>query len=168
MGAGAGEPGAENSEVTGNSEETTGVVVVQGGQTTRLPPEAALPVRPGVRVQSMKRSLRDAASVALKQAVRPMRATWPPLTRKPPHPRRACSLSPPLPHRHQELPRHQLQPGSPLPGVAGSSPPEECHRAVAEVGGGPRRLFAQAGVLQPSPWFQRSLHRVLCPRVRSL
>lgn len=100
MGAGVGEPGAENSEVTGSSEETMGVEVEQGDQTTPLLPGAALPVRHGVRVQSMKKSLRDAASEALKQAARPTRAIWPPLTRKLPHPRRACSLRPLSPPHH--------------------------------------------------------------------
>lgn len=166
-GAEVGEPGAENSEVTGNFEETTGVGVVPGDQTTPLLPEDALPVRHGVRVQSMKKSPRDAASVALKQAVRPTRVTWPPLTRKPPHPRRECLLRSPLPPHHQELPHHRPQPDSPLPGVVVSSLQEEYHPVVAEVGGGPL-LFAQAGAPQPSPWFQRNLQQVLCPKVRSL
>lgn len=167
MGAGVGEPGAVNSEVTESSEETMGVGVVQGEQTTLLLPEAALPVRHEVRVQSMKKSPRDVASVALKQAVRLMRVTWPPLTRKPLHPKRECLLRSLLPPNNQELPHHQPQPDSLLPEVVASSLPEECHRAVAEVGGGPL-LFALAGALQPSPWFQRNLQQVLCPQIRSL
>lgn len=161
-----GEPGAGNSEVTGNSEEMTGVAVVQGDQTTLLLHEAALPVRLEVRVQSMKKYPKDAASVVLKQAVRRMRVTWPPLTRKPPHPRRECLLRSPSSPHHQELLHHQPQPDSLLPGVVESSLQEECHHVVAEVGGG-LLLFAQAGALQPSPWFQRSLRQVLCPQVRT-
>lgn len=167
MGAGVGEPAAVSSEVTESSEEMMGVELVQGEQTTLLLPEAALPVRHEVKVQSMKKSPRDAASVALKQAVRLTRATWPPLTRKPHHPKRECSLRSLLPPHNQELPHHQLQPGSLLPEEVVSSLPEECHHAVAEVGGGPL-LFALAGALQPSPWFQRNLQQVLCPQVRSL
>lgn len=167
MGAGVEEPGAVNSEVTESSEETMGVGVVQGEQTTLLLPEAALPVRHEVRVQSMKKSPRDAASVALKQAVRLTRATWPPLTRKPLHPKRECTLRFLLPHYNQELLHHQPQPDSPLPEVVVSSLQEGCRLAVAAVGGGPL-LFALAGALQPSPWFQRNLRQVLCPQVRSL
>lgn len=165
MGAGVGEPAAVNSEVTESSEEMMGVV--QGEQTTLLLPEAALPVRHEVRGRSMKKSPRDAASVALKQAVRLMRVTWPPLTRKPLHPKMECSLRSLLHPHNQELPHHQPQPDSPLPEVVVSSLPEECRHAEAEVGGGPL-LFALAGVLQLSPWFQRSLQHVLCPQVRNL
>lgn len=167
MGAGVGEPGAVNSEVTESFEETMGEGVVQEEQTTLLLPEAALPVRHEVRVQSMKKSPRDVASVALKQAVRLMRVTWHPLTRKPLHPRRERWLRSLLPPHNQELPHHQPQPDSLLPEVVVSSLPEECHRAVAEVGVGPL-LFALAGALQPSPWFQRNLPQVLCPQIRSL
>lgn len=167
MEAEVGEPGAENSEVTGNSEEMTGVAVVQGDQTTLLLPEAALPVRHEVRVQSMKKYPNDAASVVLKQAVRRMRVTWPPLTRRPPHPRRERLIRSPSPPHHQELPHRQPQPDSLLPGVVVSSLQEECHHVEAEVGGGLLLLSAQAGALQPSPWFQRSLQQVLCPQVRT-
>lgn len=104
MEAEVGEPGAENSEVTGNSEEMTGVVVVQGDQSTLLLPEVALPVRREVRVQSMKKYPNDAASVVLKQAVRRMRVTWPPLTRRPPHPRRERLLRSPLPPTIRSFP----------------------------------------------------------------
>lgn len=168
MGAGVGDPGAVNFEVTGSSEETMGVGVVQEDQTTPLVPEAALPVRHGVRVPSMKKSPRDAASVALKQAVRPTRATWPPLTRKPLHPKRGCSLRFLLLHRQREVPHHQPQPDSPLLGVVVSSLQGGCHRAGAEVGGGPLLLFALAGALQLSLWFQRNLQQVLYSQVRSL
>lgn len=167
MVAGVGEHGVVNSEVTESSEETMGVGVVEGEQTTLLLPEAALPVRHEVRVQSMKKSPRDAASVALKQAVRLTRATWPHLTRKPLRPKRECLLRSLLPPHNQELPHHQPQLDSPLPEVVVSSLPEEYHRAEVEVGGGPL-LFALAGILHPSPWFQRNLQQVLCPQVRSL
>lgn len=167
MGAGVGEPGAVNSEVTENSEETMGVGVVQAEQTTLLLPEAALPVRHEVRVQNMKKSPRDAASVALKQAVRLTRVTWPPLTRKPLRPKRGCLFRSLLPPHNQELPHRQPQPDSPLAEVGVSSLPEEYHRAGAEVGGGPL-LFALVGVRLPSLWFQRNLQQVLCLQVKSL
>lgn len=167
MGAGVGEPGAVNSEVTESSEETMAVGVVQAEQTILLLPEAALPVRHEVRVQNMKKSPRDAASVALKQAVRLMRVTWPPLTRKPLRPKRECLVRSLLPPHNQELLHHQPQPDSPLPEVVVSSLQEEYHHAVAEVGGGPL-LFAQAGALLPSLWFQRNLQQVLCLQVKNL
>lgn len=155
MGGGGGEPEAESSAVTGSSVETMGEEVEQGDQTTPLLPEAALLARREARVQSMKKSPSVAGSVAQKRAARPMRAIWPPLTRRPLHPRRECSpRSLLLPHQ-RERPPLQPQPASPLPVVGESSLPEGCHHGGVAVGGG-HHLFAQAGALQPSPWLPRS------------
>jgi hypothetical protein len=167
-GAGVVEPGAGSSAVTESSGEMMDEEVGQGDQATLLLPEAVLPVRHEVRVQSMKKFRSGAGSVAQKPAVRPMRVIWPLQTRRHPHTRKECSpRSLLLPH-HQGRRLHQLQPASPLPGVAVSSLQEGCHHAGAEGEGDPLLLFAQAGALQLSPWFQRNLQPVLCPQVRSL
>ena len=168
MGDGGGEPEAESSVVTGNSEEMMGVEVGQGDQTILLLPEAALPVRHGVRVQSMKKSPSGAGSGVQRRAARPMRVIWPPQTRRPRHPRKEYLHRFLLLPHHQEHPLHQPQPAFPLPEVDESSLPEGCHHAGVEGEGGPLPPFAQAGAPQPSLWLQRSLQQVLCLQVRSL
>lgn len=162
MGVGGGEPEAESSAVTGNSVETMGGELEQGGQTIPLLLEAVLPVRHEVRVQSTKKSPNGAGNGAQKQAVRPMRVTWPPQTKRPPHPRKECSprfLS--LPH-HQEPLLHQPQPDFPLPEVGESLLLGGYLHAGAEVGGGPLHPCVQAGALQPSLWLPRNLQQALC------
>lgn len=168
MGGGGGEPEAESSAVTESSVETMGVEVGPGDRIIPLLPEAALPARHEVRVQSMKRSPSGAVSGAQKQAVRPMRVIWPHQTRRPPHPRKEFSPRFLLLPHHQKHLLHQPQPAFQLPGVGVSSLPEECHPAGVEGEGGPLPPFAQAGVLQPSLWLLRSLQQVLCHQIRSL
>lgn len=154
---GGGEPEAESSAVTESSVETTDVEVGQGGQTIPLFLEAALPARREVKVLSTKKSPSGAGSGAQKLAVRPMRATWPPQTKRPPHPRKECSpkflLLP-----HQE-PLHQPQPDFPLPEVGEFSPLEGCLHAGVEGEGGPLHPCAQAGILQPSLWLPKNLQQ---------
>lgn len=145
-----------------------GVEVGLEDQTIPLLPEAALLVRHEVRVQSMKKSLSGAGSVAQKQAVRPMRVIWLPQTKRLPHPRREYSPRSLLLTHHQEPPLHLPLPVFPLPGVDVSSLQEGCPHGGAEGVGGLLLLFVQAGALHPSPWFQRNLQQVLCLQVRSL
>lgn len=165
-GDGGGEPEAESSAVTESSVEMMDVEVGQGGQTIPLFLEAALPVRREVRVLSMKKSPSGAGSGAQKQAARPMRVTWPPQTKRPPHPRKECSpRSLLLPH-HQEPLLHQPQPDFPLPEVGESSLLEGCLHAGAEGEGGSLHPCAQAGALRPSLWLPRNLQQALC-QVRS-
>lgn len=167
MGDGDGEPEAESSAVTENFVEMMGVEVGPGGQTIPLLLEGALPVRHEVRVLSTKKSPSGAGSGARKQAVRPMRVTWPPQTKRHPHPRRACSPRSLLPPHRQESLLHQPQPDFPLPEVGGSLLLGGCLHAGAEGEGGPPHPCAQAGILQPSLWLPRNLQQALCP-VRSL
>lgn len=156
MGDGGGEPEAESSVVTESSVETIGVEVGQGAQIIPLFLEAALQVRHEVRVPSMKKSPSGAGSGAQKQAVRPMRATWLPQTKRPPHPRKECSPRFLL-LLHQE-PLHQPQPDFPLPEVGEFSLLEGClHAGVGE--GGPLHPCAQAGALQPSLWLPKNLQQ---------
>lgn len=167
MGDGGGEPEAESSAVTESFEEMMDVEVGQGDQTILLP-EAALPVRHGVRARSMKKSPSGAGSGAQRQAARPTRVTWPPRTRRPPPPRKEYLRRSLLFPHHQEHPLHQPQPAFLLPEVGESLLPEECHPVGVEGVGGPLPPFAPAGAPQPSPWLQRSLQQVLCHQVRSL
>lgn len=168
MGDGDGEPEAESSAVTASFVEMMGVELGLEDQTTLLLPEAALLVRHEVRVQNMKKFLSGAGSVAQKQAVRPMRVIWLPQTKRLHHLRREYSpRSLSLTH-HQELPLHLPLPVFPLPVVDVFSLQEGCPHGVAEGEGGPLLLFAQAGALHPSPWFQRNLQQVLYLQVRSL
>ena len=168
MGAGGGELEAESSAVTESSEEMTGVEVVQVDPAIPLLPEAALPARREVRVRSMKKSPNGAGSGAQKRVVRPMRAIWPPQTRRLLHPRKECSPRFLLLLHHREPLLHQPQPDFPPPVVGASSLPGECRHAGVEEVGGPLRPFVQAGALRPSPWPPRSLRQLLCHRVRSL
>lgn len=165
-GVGVGEPEAENSAVTESSEETMAVEVEQEDLT--ILPEAALPVRLEVRVQSMKKSPSGADSGARRQAVRPMRVIWPPRTRRP-RPLRKASLprSLLLPHR-QEHPLRQPQLDFLLPEVGEFSLHEGYRHAEAE--GEDVRLHpcVQAGALQPNPWLPKSHLQVLCHQVRNL
>lgn len=74
MGEGAEVPEVGSSEATGSSEEMmAGVAVGLEDLPIPLLPEAEQPVRQGVRVQNMRRSLSDAGSEAQRQAVRHMR-----------------------------------------------------------------------------------------------
>lgn len=168
MEAGDGVPEAESFVVTESSGEMMGGEVELEDQTIPLLPEAELPVRLEVRVQSMRKSLSVVDSGALKPAVRPMRVTWLPQTRRPPHPRKGSSPRFLLLLHHQEPLRHQPQLGFPQPEVGESSLPEECHHAGAEGAGGRLHPFALAGALQPNPWLLRSHPQALCHQVRSL
>lgn len=167
-GGGDGELEAENSEVTGSSAGMMGVVVGQGDQATLLLPEVALLVRPEVRVRSMRKSPSGAGSEAQRLAARPMRVTWLPRTRRPPHPRRESSRRPLLRRPHQAHHLCQPQPAILLPGAGGSLLQEGCHLAGGGAEGGPLLLSAQAGVLRASLWFQRSLQWALYRQVGSL
>lgn len=161
-----GEPEAVNSAATGSSAGMMDAEWVQGDRATLLHPEAALPVRPEVRAQSMRRSPSGAGSEAQRRAAKHTRVIWPPQTRRRHHPRRVPLPQAPLVHHcwvHHLL---QPQPASLLPGVAVFSHQEGYHHAVAGVVGA-HLLPAQAGALQASPWFQRSLQWALCPPVRS-
>lgn len=73
MEAGDVELEAESSAVIESSAETMGVELGQGDQTIPPLPEAVLPVRHEVKVQSTKKSPSGAGSGAQKQAARPMR-----------------------------------------------------------------------------------------------
>lgn len=167
MGDEGGEPEAESSAVTASSVETMDVQVGQKDQTMPLLPEVALPARLEVRVLSMKKSPSAAGRGAQKQAVRPMRVTWPLQIRRSPHLRKEYSPRSLLLPLHQELLPHQPQLVFLLPAVGESLLPEEYLHAVAEGEGGPLHQFVQAGTLQPSLWPPRSLQQVLC-QVRNL
>lgn len=168
MGAGGGEPEAESSAVTESSGEMMGVVVEQGDQTIPLLLEAVLPVRHEARVRSTKKSPSGVGSGAQKRAVRPMRAIWPPQTRRLLRPRKECSPKSLLLHHHREPLLHRPQPAFPPPEAGASSLPEECHHAGGEGAGGPLHPFVQAGALPPSPWLPKSFQQLLCHQVRSL
>lgn len=168
MGAGVGEPEAENSAVTESSGETMGVEVEQGDQTIPLLLEAALPAKHEARVRSMKKSPSGGGSGAQKRAVRPMRAIWPPQTRRLPRPRKEFSPKSLLLLHHPEPLLHLPQPALTLPEAGVSSLPEGCHPAGGEGAGGPLHPFVQAGALPPNPWLPRSLQQFHCHQVRSL
>lgn len=168
MGDGVGVPEAESFVVIESSGEMMGGEVGQGDRTILQLPEAELPVRHEVRVQSTRRSPSGADSGAQKRAVKPTRVTWLPQTKRHPHPRKGYPPRPLLlPHRQEPL-HHQPQLDFPLPEVDESSLPEGCHPAGAEGVGGPLHPFVQAGALQPNPWLLRSHPQVLCHQVRNL
>lgn len=82
MGEGAEVPEVGSSVATGSSEERMAGAVGLEDLPIPLLPEAEQPVRQGVRVQNMRRSLSGAGNEVQRQAVRHMRAIWPLQTRK--------------------------------------------------------------------------------------